>query len=60
MNIAIGQIVGFKLDYSRFSRFFGESLVQKTVETMNISPIATHANYSWVSCSRDETTKCLN
>ena len=27
----------FKLDYSRFSRCFGESLVQKTVETMNIS-----------------------
>ena len=36
---------------------------QKTVETMNISPIATYANYthcSRVSCCRDETTKCLN
>ena len=34
----------FKLDYSRFSRCFGESLVQKTVETINISPIPTYAN----------------
>ena len=53
----------FKLDYPRFSRCFGKSLEQETVETMNISPIATYANYthcSRVSCRRDETTKCLN
>ena len=60
----------FKLDYSWFSHCFGESLVQKTAETMNISSIATYANYtartdcrthcSRVSCCRDETTKCLN
>ena len=42
----MGQIVDFKLDYSRFSRCFGKSLTQKTVETMNISPIATYANYT--------------
>ena len=60
-------MVDFKSDYSRFSRCFGESLVQKTVETINISPIATwwYANLhcthcSRVSCCRDETTKRLN
>ena len=53
----------FKLDYPRFSCCFGKSLVQKTVETVNIPPMATYANYthcSRVSCCRYETTKCLN
>ena len=44
--ITSGQIVDYKLDHSRFIRCFGRSLVQKTVETMNISPIATYANYT--------------
>ena len=42
----MGQIVDFKLDYSRFSRCLGKGLVQKTVETMNISPFATYASYT--------------
>ena len=53
----------FKLDYPRSSCCFGKSLVQKTVETVNIPPMATYANYthcSRVSCCCDETTKCLN
>ena len=53
----------FKLDFRRFSSCFGKSLVQKTVEKMTISPIATYANYtdcSRVNCCRDETTKCLS
>ena len=36
----------FELDYSRFSRCLGKRLVQKTVEMMNISPMATYANYT--------------
>ena len=39
-------MVDFKLDYSRFSRCFGKSLEQETVEMMNISPYATYANYT--------------
>ena len=40
-------------------------MVQKTVETINISPIATYANLHCMHCSRvscccDDTTKCLN
>ena len=44
--ITIGQMVDFKLDYSRCSRCFGRSLVKRAVETMNIYPIATYANYT--------------
>ena len=44
--MTIGQNVDFKLGYSWFSRCFWKSLVQKAVETMNISLIATYANYT--------------